>query len=257
MRMKLEVRKPQTQVSEIPPELVSSRPRPVRLTGTGRLVAGIGVLLPVAALMSGFWLQEQAVRGRALREAVDEQGISAQAVVTELTRMRGKQSRYFVRYRYVAGERLYQRRASVGRGYWANLRQGSPIVVRYLPSRPEQSWIRGYEPRGVPFWAGPVVALSLALFALAPWYTLRWQRMLLTEGRGALAQVTRSKKVRSQHGPHYVVSYEFRLLSGSVRSGRYSSTKSPPPDGATICVLYDPDRPNRSAPYPLTLVRPA
>ncbi len=143
----------------------------------------------------------------------------------------------------------------MGRAYWATLRQGSPLIVRYLPFQPGQSWIRGYEPRGVPFWAGPVVAMSLALLAGVRWYALRRQWMLLAEGRGALAQVTRSKKVRGQHGTHYVVYYEFRLMSGAVASGRYDSRQSPPPDGATICVVYDPDRPNRSAGYPLTLVR--
>jgi hypothetical protein len=255
MKIKLEARAPQTPVSEIPPELVSSRPRPVRLTGVGRLVAAIGALLPVAALLSGFWLHDQAVRDRALRQAVDEQGISAQAVVTELTRTWEKDARYFVRYEYFAGERLYQGRSSVGRGYWTNLRQGSPIIVRYLPPRPEQSWIRGYEPRGVPFWAGPVVAIGLVISALALGYALRRQWVLLAEGRGALAQVTRSKRVRSQHGAHYVVYYEFRLMSGAASSGRYTSRRTPPPDGTTICVVYDPDRPNRSARYPLTLVR--
>jgi hypothetical protein len=174
---KLDARKPQTQISELPPELVSSRPRPVRLTGAGKLVAGIGVLLPVAALVSGFWLNALATRGDA--------------------------------------------------------------------------------PRGVPFWAGPVVAMSLALFAWVPWYALRRQWMLLAEGRPAAANVTRSKKVHSQHGAHYDVYYEFRTMSGAIRSGRYSSMKGPPPDGATICVVYDPDRPDRSACYPLALVRPA
>jgi hypothetical protein len=255
MKLKIEARAAYTPVSEVPPELLSSRPRPVRLTGTGRLVAGIGALLPVAALMSGFWLHDQAVRDRALREAVDEQGFVAQAVVMELTQTHEKSPRYFVRYNYFAGERSYVGQASVGRGYWTSLREGSPLMVRYLPSRPEQSWIRGYEPRGVPFWAGFVVAIGLALSALVLWYTLRRQWVLLAEGRGALAQVTRSKRVRSQHGAHYVVYYEFRQMSGTASSGRYTSRRSPPPVGMTICVVYDPDRPNRSAPYPLTLVR--
>ncbi len=79
--------------------------------------------------------------------------------------------------------------------------------------------------------------------------------MLVAEGRGALAQVTRSKKVRGQHGAHYVVYYEFRLMSGAVGSGRYNSRQSPPPIGTTICVVYDPDRTGRSARYPLPLVR--
>jgi hypothetical protein len=175
--MKLEIRQPQAPVSGIPSELVSSRPRPVRLTSAGRLVAGIGTLLPVAALLSGCLLYALATRGDG--------------------------------------------------------------------------------PRGVPYWASPVVAIGLALSALARLYTLRRQWMLLSEGRGALARVTRSKKVRSRHGPRYVVYYEFRLMSGAVSSGHDTSTKSPPLDGTTICVVYDPDRPNRSARYPLALVRPA
>ena len=186
---------------------------------------------------------------------MDEQGISTEAVVTELTRTRGKDSRYFVHFRYRIGERIYQRRTSVSRAYWTSLREGSPLDVRYLPSRPEQSWIRGYEPRGVPYWTGPLVAMGLALAALTLWYGLRRQWMLLAEGRGALAQVTRSKKMRGQHGARYDVDYEFRLMSGAVMRGRYNSRQSPPPDGSTICVVYDPDRPNRSARYPLTLVR--
>jgi hypothetical protein len=252
---KPEFGKPQVQITELPPELVSSRPRPVRLTGAGRLVAGLGVLLPLAALVSAFWLQELAVRSRALSDTISREGVSTAGEVVELTRTRGKDSRYFVHYTYTAGERLYLKRATVGRAYWAGLQKGSPLVVRYLPSRPEQSWLRGYEPGGVPFWAGPVVAMGLLLLTLAPWLSLRSQWMLLVDGRGALARVTRSKKMRGQHGVHYDVYYEFGLLSGSVRSGRYRSTKSPPPDGATICVVYDPDRPNRSACYPLTLVR--
>jgi hypothetical protein len=252
---KPETGKPQVQITEIPPELVSSRPRPVRLTGTGRLVAGLGVLLPVAALVSGFWLHAEAVRGRALRDAIDREGVSTGGEVVELTRTRGDKPKYFVDYTYTAGERLYHRRASVRRAYWSKLRPGSPLTVRYLPSRPEEGWRLGYEPRGVPFWLGPVAVVTLTFLTWVTWYHLRSEWMLLGEGRGALARVTRSKKTRSQHGAHYDVYYEFGLMSGSVRSGHHSSKKSPPPDGTTICVVYDPDRPDHSARYPLALVR--
>jgi hypothetical protein len=69
--------------------------------------------------------------------------------------------------------------------------------------------------------------------------------------------VTVSKKVRHQHGSYYQVSYEFRTMSGAMRSGRYDSHKGPPASGTTIQVVYNPDRPEHSMPYPLGLVRPA
>jgi hypothetical protein len=103
---------------------------------------------------------------------------------------------------------------------------------------------------------GPAVALGLALAALLPWRTLRRQWMLLAEGRPATATVTRSKTVHSQHGRHYNVYYEFRTMSDSAASGRYSSRSSPPPVGTTIRVVYDPDNPQRSGRYPFSLVRP-
>jgi hypothetical protein len=90
-----------------------------------------------------------------------------------------------------------------------------------------------------------------------PWYAIRRQWMLLTDGRPAQAQVTVSKKVRHQHGSYYQVSYEFRTMSGAMRSGRYDSHKGPPASGTTIQVVYNPDRPEHSMPYPLALVRPA
>ena len=143
----------------------------------------------------------------------------------------------------------------MSRGSWTRLRIGSSLTVRYLPSEPGRSWLRGYEP--VAFWVGPVVALCMAVIGVFPWYALRRQWMLLAEGRPAQAQVTAFKKVRQQHGSYYQVSYEFRTMSGAARSCWYNSQKSPPATGTTIQVVYNQDRPEQSMPYPLALVRHA
>jgi hypothetical protein len=253
--IKLELRKLQRRAARPVPELPTSRPRPVRLTGTGWFVAIFGMLLLAGAPVAGFWLHTTAVRGRTLRETIDKEAVAATAVVSDLTRTRGKSPKYYVNYRYAAAGRLHEGRASVNRTSWTKLRVGDSLTVRYLPSEPGRSWLRGYQP--VPFWAGPVVALSMAVIGIFPWYALRRQWMLLAEGRPAQAQVTVSKKVRHQHGSHYQVSYEFRLMSGATRGGRYDSQKSPPASGTTIQVVYNPDRPEHSMPYPLALVRPA
>jgi hypothetical protein len=227
----------------------------VRLTGLGWFVAVLGMLLLAGAPVAGFWLHATAVRGRTLRETIDKEAVAVTAMVSDLTRTRGKNQRYYVNYKYAAAGQLHEGRASVSRSSWEKLRVGGSLTIRYLPSEPGRSWLRGYEP--VPFWAGPVVALSMAVIGIFPWYALRRQWMLLAEGRPAQAQVTVSKKVRHQHGAHYQVSYEFRLMSGATRTGRYDSQKSPPASGTTIQVVYNPDRPEHSMPYPLALVRPA
>jgi hypothetical protein len=228
----------------------------VRLTGAGWFVAVLGMLLLAGAPVAGFWLHARAVRERTLRQEIDKEGIRVTAVVSDLTRTRGKSPQYFVNYEYPAAGRLRQGRANVSRTSWMQLRVGSFLTVRYLPAEPGRSWLRGQEP-GTPFWQGPVLALSMIATGIFPWYAIRRQWMLLAEGRPAQAQVTVFKKVHHQHGTHYRVSYEFRTMSGATRTGRYDSQESPPATGTTIQVVYNPDRPEHSMPYPLALVRPA
>jgi hypothetical protein len=254
--IKLELHKLQRSAPRPVPELPTSRPRPVRLTGAGWFLAALGMLLLAGAPVAGFWLHARAVRQRALREAIDKEGVRVTAVVSGLTRTRDKSPRYFVNYEYSAAGQLHQRRANVSRTYWMQLRVGSFLTVRYLPADPGRSWLRGQEP-GTPFWQGPVVALAMIATGMFPWYAIRRQWMLLAEGRAAQAQVTVFKKARQQHGTHYWVSYEFRTMSGATRTGRYDSQESPPATGTTIQVVYNPDRPEHNMPYPLALVRPA
>jgi hypothetical protein len=225
------------------------------LTGIGRLVVLAGSLLPVAALVSGFWLHGVAERDRALRSSLDLYGNSATAVVTGLSRTGGKSPQYNVAYRYPAGGEDHQGRRAIRQSEWRRLQVGSPLPVRYLPASPARSWIAGYEPRGN-FWVGPVAALGLAILAVIAWQKLRREWMLLAEGRAASATVTRTRMVYTQHGWHYKISYEFRTLSDTLVSGRCRARRSPPPVGTTIQIVYDPDNPQRSGRYPFSLVRP-
>jgi hypothetical protein len=253
--MKLEIRKAQRQNAV--PELTPSRPRPVRLNGSGWVVAIVGVLLAAGSPVGGIWLYSAGVRNRDLRRSIEAQGIPAGAVVAGLSRTRGEHPKYIVSYRYPAGERFYNGRGSIRRAEWAKLQIGSGLTVRYLPSNPARSWVLGYEPRQILFWVGPVVALSLAFFAWIAWNELRKQWMLLSEGRPAEARVVGSKKILHSHGrANHNVRYEFRLMSGAMSTGKYGTQKSPPEAGTTIRIVYDPDNPKRNAPYPLSLVRP-
>ncbi len=226
---KLELRKLQRRAARPAPALPASRPRPVRLTGLGWFVAVFGMLLLAGAPVAGFWLHATAVRGRTLRETIDKEAVAVTAVVSELTRTRGKNQRHYVNYEYAAAGQVHEGRASVSRGSWTRLKVGSSLTVRYLPSEPGRSWLRGREPGGVPFWLGPVVALSMAVIGMFPWYGIRRQWMLLAEGRPAQAQVTvleesapsawlvLSGELRIPHHERRYEERQIRLAQGSSR----------------------------------------
>jgi hypothetical protein len=68
-------------------------------------------------------------------------------------------------------------------------------------------------------------------------------------------QSRRSKKKRSDQGTYWRVHYEWTLLSGGKRQGRYNhGKKQPPAVGVTIPIVYDRDHPLRHSRYPLSLV---
>ena len=169
----------------------------------------------------------------------------------------GGDSRAVVEYQYTAGGQ-YTGRTDMRRRDAARLSEGSPVTVRYLPTEPETSWIPGHEPRRRAVW--PAFVILPACFAAATVLValFRRQSSLLSDGRGALARVTQLEKKASEYGTAWRVQYEWRLLSGAKRHGRYMhSGKEPPAVGATIPIVYDRDEPGRHSKYPLKLVAAA
>ena len=67
--------------------------------------------------------------------------------------------------------------------------------------------------------------------------------------------VTRMRKRHTQHGAYNVVYYQFALPEGGVCQGRCNVGGKVMPKDSVICILYDPENPRRSAPYPLSLVK--
>jgi hypothetical protein len=247
------------------PAVPITRPRPVCLTGTGRFVVFIAVLLTTASLVAGMWLLSLAARDRDLRRRIAIEAVSARAEVVALSRTRGDDPRYLVDYNYTAAGQTFEARRAIRRSLWNRLHPGSPLEVGYLPDEPGKSWVTGYEPRGVPVWLGPLVALAFASLAWLSWHGLRGQWMLLSEGRAAVAHVTGWRNIaKGKGGRHLEVSYEYRLMSGAARTGKYqvvvgalgaASKAQPPADGTPLRVIYDPNNPARSSRYPLSLVR--
>ena len=93
------------------------------------------------------------------------------------------------------------------------------------------------------------VGSSLA-FAL-----LQHQRRLLTEGRPAMATITRIDKKQSDKGTYWRVEYQWTLLNGATRTAHYNHhRRQPPAPGTRLPIIYDRDNPTRQRRYPFPLV---
>jgi hypothetical protein len=107
-----------------------------------------------------------------------------------------------------------------------------------------------------PRWPALAVFAPGCLAALSLIVVVRRQSNLLTYGRPALATIRQVERKKSDNGTHWRAHYEWRLLSGATRTGRYDHHRKPPPAvGAVIPIVYDRDRPERHSRYPLPLVR--
>jgi hypothetical protein len=210
----------------------------------------------VAGGVIGAVLIAREIRGQqAQARLMRAEGRETEGVVTRLWRGGGKSDEHRVAYRFTVDGRDRTGRATIRSGYWKSLQVGSAIPVRYLPSDPAHNYPSANPPAPtlafVPFLFGGVFVVTGALLPLK----VRRQRHLLEDGRPAPAVVTRMRKFRSQHGAHNVVYYQFALPEGGICKGRYNVEGRFMPKDSVICILYDPDNPRRSAPYPLCTVK--
>ncbi len=242
------------KVQEIPDELLRSSPRPVVLRAGGKAVVVIAVLLAAGAVAAVVLLYNAAARDAHLRQQMMDESVHTQAQVIHLGRTRGKDPQRIIRYQYASDGRVYQCTVRVGLRQLRELQVGSPLMVAYLASRPEVSWIPGYEPHGTPWLVVPLIPAGLLFPAGMLAYSLRRQSALLAEGRPALARVLKSTRLGGKRGSHNRVEMEFKLLSGAIRTGRLDMRRSPA-TGSNIVILYDPEQPKRLMSYPSPLVR--
>ena len=105
-----------------------------------------------------------------------------------------------------------------------------------------------YAPERQPIWPTFLVPATCIVTALMLVTLVRRQSHLLTYGRPALGVITKVEKKRSDKGTVWRVHYEWTLLSGAKRKGRYTHGKKEPPAlRTTIPIVYDRDQPARNS----------
>jgi hypothetical protein len=240
-------------IGAFPSELAGMLPRDVRFTASGIFVLTIACLLLLAAVTSGIVLSVAVAQARHPRE----RGSTLARTVAIDVRRGDDHPRRVVRYRFEVDGRPFSGRTNLRERDRRDISDGDPIEVEYETSDPAVNWVTGYEPRAVPAWAIPLIS---GAFLAAGWviaWRVRRDWLLLSEGRGALAHVIGQKKVRKDKHTAYRITCSFEDISGATRTMHYDVSKSPPPAGTPITIVYHRDDPRWSHVYPLPFVRPA
>jgi hypothetical protein len=239
-----------------PPEgLNRSWPRPVGLTGRGIVMYVLSAVFLAGGVIAGVAMASEGRRQQTEARRMSAEGQETGGVVTRLWRSGDKSDDHRVAYRFTLDGRDRTGQATIGSGYWKSLRTGQPIAIRYLPSAPAHNYPSASPPSPMPAWLPFLLGGIFAVCGLLMPFQVRRQRHLLEDGRPAPAVVTRMRRRRSQHGSQNLVYYQFALPDGSVCQGRSNVEGKSFPEGSVICILYDPDNPRRSAPYPLCTVK--
>lgn len=246
------------RAAPVPPrDLPQAAPRDVVLAANGRLIAVLMALLVVGAAIGTTFISREIARQTAVRQELAATGVDTTGAVTRLWRDGGKSKQPWVAYRFEAGGSVYERSTKMDLSRWRTLEPGAAIVVRYVPADPRESVIVGSEPDDIPGVLLLPIAAILAAFIVGFAASIRSQRRLLADGRATPALVTGVNVRQGQNGRQTRIEYAFPLPSGAVATGKAEVGSRPVAADSVIWVVYDPDRPARSRPYPFPLVRPA
>jgi hypothetical protein len=135
------------------------------------------------------------------------------------------------------------------------MKPGDSIPVQVSTIGPMHFDRLGHDPGSVFFAAwffGVVLPIAIGWSVVTSLLERSRQGLLIQIGQPALARVIRFGPRSFRIGPSYGATYEFVLPTGRRHRGVIAAGPKPGPQtqvGASILVLYDPDRPGTNMPY--------
>ena len=231
-----------------PRELTGNLPRRTRLWGKGIITAfTIAVSLMVGVGFTAVQVVEN-VRQMIHTAELRTHGIDAVAEVKGLwfsSRSTG------VAYAFSVNGEVFTGESKGPKQLLQNLSKSGPIAIRFLPSSPAVNHPASWEESVLEAWIVLVIPAAFGAMGGILLRDLPRQRQIGSEGYPAPGVVT-GWSPGSKGG--WRVAYRFRTQDGTVAAGK-SWSDSPLDVGATICVLYLLQNPQRNAPYPLSYFR--
>ncbi|HEX4031112.1 MAG TPA: hypothetical protein VHX20_12160 [Terracidiphilus sp.] len=239
------------EASTLPHELAGPLPRRTRMSGSGVANAVYAMVLLVLALAGALWFGRRAEQQIEHRAALRQEGSDATGEVTEVS-IAGRSSNLLAKYTFAVNGTFFTGEALVPKEMGHNLRELSLIPIRYLPANPTVNHPSGWEESSLSIWIWPVLPAIPAALGILFFAALRAQRRLIAHGISAAAAITACSRSRAG----FNVKYNFVTKDGQVvnRSGLFETRQE---IGARIVVVYLPQNPRRSQPYPLDFYRVA
>jgi hypothetical protein len=232
-----------------PPELARALPREVRMSGTGLFIGIFAVLLIVAAFPLFLFMREEATRQTARNQMLRERGVEATGEIVKLWH-EGRSSTPWVAYAFTANGIRMHGEASVPKSLWDHIRVAGMIPIRYLPADPSINHPAAWEADIAPLWVSFVLPAMLLLCAGVFLANHRKQSTLLAAGLPAPAVIARCYRVKNG----WAANFRFRTQDGAVVAGRCTIRRKVE-IGTALCVLYDPQNPQRARVYPMDWYR--
>jgi hypothetical protein len=247
----MEIKLPFISPLTIPDELKGPLPRKERLSSFGLTtkIVAYGLLASAVALV--IWFSVDAARIMQYQTELRSEGREA---VGEITRFwsPGRSVNYKISYSFTVDGIPFRGEASVPKQLWSSLGTISSLSIQYLPANPSvnypSGWVRSTSSVLMPL----IPSIVPALFGIGLLLPFARDRQLMREGVPSVGVIV--KVIRGKGREVDAMYYEFRLDDGRIMSGS-SSCVGVPEIGASICILYLPQNPQRNQRYPLRYYR--
>jgi hypothetical protein len=264
--MKSSPAQPEPKPTRLDPDPVSTylfNPAHTIVTGAKRNHVGnrrhlyVALAAILVSLLAAAWAITQ--WDAAARRSVDlnRSAVVAQAqIVSRRFQDRGREalSRWFVTYRFtVQGEgKTYQQELDVDQETYNRLVEGTPILIKYLPTDPAISVLAHDDIAPLdlevilPALFGPAL-LTLLILVWAFWVSLRYTRFE-RQGQVIKGEVTACEGKAMPDHYHVTLSYKFRTPADRELTGKITQERDDlkneelPQKGTPVAVLYVNDK---------------
>lgn len=231
-------------VPVIPRELLGPTPRRVHVIGTGARNGIVGLALLAFAAIFGVWTCANATKQIRHRTALRHDG---RVVVGDVTRQRDgdRTSGPFVEYTFSVHGAGFSGWAQMPDDLIGTIRPSDRIFVRFLPADPTINhpdaweWSLLFDAKGI------YVLVSFSILGSIILAILYGERRFVREGSPTVGTVT-SCALKERL---FRLEYDFSTEDGASIKGSGES-RIPREIGSNIYVLYLPQNPRRSRPYP-------
>jgi hypothetical protein len=229
----------------IPSELAGRLPRITRLSSSGAQMVRLAAISLALAIGVGLYAAVDAVEQIEHRAALRRDGKQVVGTVTAL-RKSGLFYTFTVNGVSYGGKTYLPEHIHLSLGQLANYMENSPIPIRYLPQNPAINHPAAWEWPSfmdLGWFLFPIFFGPFGYFLVTD---LRRDRQLVSEGVAATGTVKKCTRLRKGG---FAIDYEFPTEDGSLVQGSGASPAEVE-IGAGILLLYLPQNPQRSNPYP-------